>query len=82
MPDAPASRWTEAPPNGWQILCRNKVAMVSLVFVGACRANHIPARLLVGQCFKARESGGRLIVVSKGDSRLCAYNLESAGGSK
>jgi hypothetical protein len=29
----------------------------------------------------ARESGGRLIVVSKGDGRLCACNLESAGGS-
>jgi transglutaminase-like putative cysteine protease len=26
----------------------------SLVFVAACRANKIPARLLVGQCFKAR----------------------------
>ncbi|HUN39367.1 MAG TPA: hypothetical protein VMU81_03680 [Acetobacteraceae bacterium] len=29
----------------------------------------------------ARESGGRLIVVSKGDGRLCACNLESAGGN-
>jgi transglutaminase-like putative cysteine protease len=27
----------------------------SLVFTAACRANKIPARLLVGQCFKARE---------------------------
>jgi sugar lactone lactonase YvrE len=29
----------------------------------------------------AREQGGRLIVVSKGDGRLCAYNLEGAGDS-
>jgi hypothetical protein len=27
-----------------------------------------------------REVGGRLIVVSKGDGRLCAYDMESAGG--
>jgi hypothetical protein len=27
-----------------------------------------------------REVGGRLIVVSKGDGRLCAFDLESAGG--
>jgi len=27
----------------------------SLVFVAACRANKIPARLLVGQCFKAKQ---------------------------
>lgn len=29
----------------------------------------------------ARKSGSRLIVVSKGDGRLCACNLESAGGN-
>lgn len=33
MPDAVASRWTESPPNGWEILRRNKVAMVCLGFV-------------------------------------------------
>jgi len=30
----------------------------SLVFVAACRANQIPARLLVGQCFKAKQIPG------------------------
>lgn len=35
MPDAaPASRWTGSPPNGWAILRRNRVAMVSLWFLG------------------------------------------------
>lgn len=27
MPDATPSRWTGAPPNGWQVLRRNRVAM-------------------------------------------------------
>jgi oligopeptide transport system permease protein len=35
MPDAAASRWTGAPPNGWQVLRRNRVAMISLGFVVA-----------------------------------------------
>jgi oligopeptide transport system permease protein len=33
MPEAVANRWQGAPPNGWQMLRRNKVAMASLVFV-------------------------------------------------
>jgi peptide/nickel transport system permease protein/oligopeptide transport system permease protein len=33
MADAAASRWIEAPPTGWQVLRRNKVAMVSLGFI-------------------------------------------------
>jgi oligopeptide transport system permease protein len=33
MPDVAASRWTGSPPNGWQILQRNRVAMIALGFV-------------------------------------------------
>lgn len=35
MPEATANRWQGAPPNGWQVLRRNKVAMASLWFVVA-----------------------------------------------
>jgi peptide/nickel transport system permease protein/oligopeptide transport system permease protein len=35
MPDAGASRWTGSPPNGWQVLRRNRVAMISLGFIVA-----------------------------------------------
>jgi transglutaminase-like putative cysteine protease len=38
----------------------------SLVFVAACRANHIPARLLVGQCFKARRVSDGTVVLTDG----------------
>ena len=33
MTDAAASRWTGTPSNGWQILRRNRVAMISLYFI-------------------------------------------------
>jgi transglutaminase-like putative cysteine protease len=55
----PVSAWTSAA------CCqrlRTDCGGFSLTFVGACRANHIPARLLVGQCFKARqESNGDVV---------------------
>ncbi len=35
MADAGSSRWTGSPPNGWQVLRRNRVAMISLWFVVA-----------------------------------------------
>src|SRR5688572_26529323 len=35
MPEATAHRWQGAPPNGWQVLRRNRVAMVSLWFLVA-----------------------------------------------
>jgi len=51
----PSSAWNSAA-------CARRLSTdcggFSLVFVGACRANHIPARLLVGQCFKVRRTGG------------------------
>ena len=34
MPEAAANRWSGAQPNGWQVLQRNRVAMISLWFVG------------------------------------------------
>jgi transglutaminase-like putative cysteine protease len=44
----------------------------SLVFVGACRANHIPARLLVGQCFKARRAGGGVVLTGGRQAHVIA----------
>lgn len=38
MPDATANRWQGAPPNGWQVLRRNRVAMASLWFLVAVAA--------------------------------------------
>ena len=38
----------------------------SLVFTATCRANHIPARLLVGQCFKARSASDGTVVMTDG----------------
>jgi transglutaminase-like putative cysteine protease len=44
----------------------------SLVFVGACRANHIPARLLVGQCFKVRRTGGGMALTGGRQAHVIA----------
>ena len=38
----------------------------SLVYVAACRANRIPARLLVGQCFKARRLADGTVALTDG----------------
>ena len=38
----------------------------SLVFTATCRANHIPARLLVGQCFKARQTSDGTVALTDG----------------
>jgi sugar lactone lactonase YvrE len=64
-----------APPRSYGLVVRLN-AEVEPVFSMHSRVD--------GHCHgvtAARESGGRLIVVSKGDSRLCACNLDSAGGS-
>jgi len=55
--------YTYPPVSAWNSAAcarrlRTDCGGFSLVFVGACRANHIPARLLVGQCFKVRCTGG------------------------
>jgi transglutaminase-like putative cysteine protease len=45
----------------------------SLVFVAACRANKIPARLLVGQCFKARkEANGSVELTGERQTHVIA----------
>ncbi|MCE0485135.1 MAG: transglutaminase-like domain-containing protein [Methylacidiphilales bacterium] len=51
-------RYSYPPETAWNAaaICRGlrtDCGGFSLVFVAACRANKIPARLLVGQCFKA-----------------------------
>lgn len=35
MPEVATNRWSGSPPNGWQVLRRNCVAMIALVFVFA-----------------------------------------------
>ncbi|HEY2573405.1 MAG TPA: ABC transporter permease [Verrucomicrobiaceae bacterium] len=35
MPETAGARWTGSPPNGWQVLQRNRVAMFCLWFVAA-----------------------------------------------
>jgi transglutaminase-like putative cysteine protease len=59
----PVSVWTSAA--ACQRL-RTDCGGFSLVFTGACRANGIPARLLVGQWFKARRSAGGTVELSDG----------------
>ena len=54
--------YTYPPVSAWNSAAcarrlRTDCGGFSLVFVAACRANHIPARLLVGQCFKAQRAG-------------------------
>jgi hypothetical protein len=44
----------------------------SLVFVAACRANRIPARLLVGQCFKARQTSGGTVLTGGRQAHVIA----------
>jgi transglutaminase-like putative cysteine protease len=59
----PVSAWTAAA------CCqrlRTDCGGFSLTFVAACRANHIPARLLVGQCFKGRRESDGTVVLTDG----------------
>jgi hypothetical protein len=59
----PVSAWTSAA------CCqrlRTDCGGFSLTFVAACRANKIPARLLVGQCFKARQQSNGAVVLTDG----------------
>jgi hypothetical protein len=54
--------YTYPPVSAWTTTAcarrlRTDCGGFSLVFVGACRANNVPARLLVGQCFKVRRTG-------------------------
>jgi transglutaminase-like putative cysteine protease len=65
----PVSAWTSA---ACAQRLRTDCGGFSLVFVGACRANHIPARLLVGQCFKARRAGGAVVLTGGRQAHVIA----------
>jgi len=47
-------------------LLRTDCGGFSLTFAAACRANKIPARLLVGQCFKGRERSDGTVALTGG----------------
>jgi transglutaminase-like putative cysteine protease len=64
-------RYTYPPATAWNSAAccqrlRTDCGGFSLVFAAACRANKIPARLLVGQCFKAREQSDGTVVPTDG----------------
>ncbi len=59
----PVSKWiASACAQGLRTDCGG----FSLVFAATCRANHIPARLLVGQCFKARRASDGTVGLTDG----------------
>ncbi len=62
--------YTYPPEGGWTASgaarrLRTDCGGFSLVLVAACRANHVPARLLVGQWLKTRGTGGSLEVTGR-----------------
>ena len=64
-------RYTYPPVSAWtSAACcrrlRTDCGGFSLIFTAACRANRIPARLLVGQCFKARRAADGTVVLTEG----------------
>ena len=64
-------RYTYPPVSAWNsaAVCqrlRTDCGGFSLVFTAACRANRIPARLLVGQCFKTRALPDGTVVLTGG----------------
>jgi len=64
-------RYTYPPASAWNSAAacqrlRSDCGGFSLVFTAACRANKIPARLLVGQCFKARELADGTVALTDG----------------
>lgn len=64
-------RYTYPPVSAWNAAAccqrlRTDCGGFSLVFTAACRANKIPARLLVGQCFKARERSDGTVALMDG----------------
>ncbi len=70
-------RYTYPPVSAWNSAAcaqrlRTDCGGFSLVFVGACRANHIPARLLVGQCFKARRAGDSVVLTGGRQAHVIA----------
>jgi len=71
-------RYTYPPVSAWNSAAccqrlRTDCGGFSLVFTAVCRANRIPARLLVGQCFKARElSDGRVALTDGRQAHVIA----------
>jgi transglutaminase-like putative cysteine protease len=65
----PVSAWTSA---ACAQRLRTDCGGFSLVFAGACRANHIPARLLVGQCFKGRRAGDTIVLTGARQAHVIA----------
>jgi hypothetical protein len=70
-------RYEYPPVSGWtSAACAQRLRTdcggFSLVFVGACRANHIPARLLVGQCFKTRRAGDSVVLTGARQAHVIA----------
>jgi transglutaminase-like putative cysteine protease len=64
-------RYSYPPSTDWKAseCCqrlRTDCGGFSLVFSAACRANNIPARLLVGQCFKARQNSSGVVELTEG----------------
>jgi transglutaminase-like putative cysteine protease len=64
-------RYTYPPVSAWNSAAccqrlRTDCGGFSLIFTAACRANKIPARLLVGQCFKARERSDGTVALTDG----------------
>jgi oligopeptide transport system permease protein len=60
MPEAAAHRWQGAPPNGWQVLRRNRVAMLCLWFLVAVALFAFVAPLFLDEAVK-RESDDSLV---------------------
>jgi transglutaminase-like putative cysteine protease len=64
-------RYTYPPVSAWNAAAccrrlRTDCGGFSLVFAAACRANGIPARLLVGQCFKGRQRSDGTVALTDG----------------
>lgn len=64
-------RYVYPPVSAWNSAAccrrlRTDCGGFSLVFTAACRANNIPARLLVGQCFKARRLSNGTVALTGG----------------
>lgn len=71
-------RYTYPPVTAWNAAAccqrlRTDCGGFSLVFTAACRANKIPARLLVGQCFKGRRlSDGTVVLTDERQAHVIA----------
>lgn len=66
MPDAAASSWTGSPPNGWAVLRRNRVAMVSLWFLAGVALLAIVVPFLLDDRLKTVSDGTFLPPMSRG----------------